>query len=31
MVDKLSSFASHRMHQHIGKLDAGAIQKIERA
>jgi len=31
MVDKLYSIPSHRMHQHIGKLDAGAIQKIERA
>src|SRR5687768_9225189 len=31
MVDKLYAIPAHRIHQHIGKLDAGAMRKIERA
>jgi mRNA interferase MazF len=31
MVDKLYAIPSHRMSQHIGKLDADAMRRIERA
>jgi mRNA interferase MazF len=31
MVDKLYAIPPHRMHQHIGKLDAGTLRKIDRA
>lgn len=31
MVDKLYAIPSHRIHQHIGKLDVGTLRKIERA
>jgi mRNA interferase MazF len=31
MVDKLYAIPEHRVHQKIGKLDAAAMQKIERA
>jgi mRNA interferase MazF len=31
MVDKLYALPAHRIRQHIGKLDAGSLAKIDRA
>ncbi len=31
MVDKLYAIPEHRVHQRIGRLDAAAMRKIERA
>lgn len=31
MVDKLYAIPAHRIHQHIGKLDATAMRAIDRA